>query len=297
MSYAIIAYQTAYLKSNYPVEFMTSVMNCDSGTVDRMSFLISEVKAMSIRVLPPDINKSLVNFTAHNGNEIRFGLSHIKGIGEEVIKKIVIEREIGNEFKNVSDFIRRVDHKSINKRTMEAMIKSGAFDSLESRSIMLKCLEQILIYGKLVNKELLPTLTLINTVKDIDINKKLVWEKELLGLFVSKHPMMLYKEVIKQNNRITEISDIKKVNSDYVNIGGIVNNIKKIITKKGKAMMFCNVEDESNKVDIVVFPTVFQKVKDILSENNIVTVSGKVENTENGTKIICLNAKLITSLA
>jgi len=298
-AYAMIAYQTAYLKSHYPVEFMASVLTSEKTDVERIAFLIDECKKMNVEVLPPNINESLKNFTVVPGqNKIRFGLLAIKNVGTNIIDAIVQERKDNGSFASIGDFIHRVQSKDLNKKSMEALIKSGAFDAFAERNRLLSNLERLLEIARENNKSKqtnqmgLFASTKINN-NDIKLQEakpasnfeRLSWEKELLGLYVSSHPLDDFHKIFE-----AKTTAINKINETWINkkviIGGIISNIKKIITKNGKPMLFMKLEDLSAKTEIVVFTSLLERNPTALQENKIVFIAGRVDNRNGELKIV-----------
>ncbi len=315
--YAIVAYQTAYLKAHYPVEFMAAVLASEKQDIERIAFLLEECKRMGIEVLPPDINESFENFTVVDKNKIRFGLLAIKNVGHNVVEAIVNERKRGGKFQSFADFLHRISPENINKKSLEALIKAGVFDKLEERNKLLYNLDKILEYLREIHRsksngqrglfdgfasQQQNTLPLKNA-KPLSDHEKLSWEKELLGLYVSGHPLQsfqkalskitipikkIYQEVAETNKDGFFSSPFKKsidVGS-RVKIAGVITRIKKIVTKNGKPMLFMEVEDLTEKIETIVFPGIIERHSALLQENKIVIVNGKVDLTDNIPKII-----------
>jgi len=298
-AYALIAYQTAYLKAHYPVEFMASVLTSEKADVERIAVLIDECKKMQIEVLPPNINESLKNFTVvPEKNQIRFGLIAIKNVGENIIDTVVQERKDKGPFVNMSDFIYRVHSKDLNKKSMEALIKAGAFDQFAERNQLLHNLEKLLEIARenqkqksspqiglfASNKTTLPEIKL-EAVSPAKQFEKLMWEKELLGLFVSSNPLQGYRKLFE-----SRCFPISKINKDSVNkkiiLGGIISGIKKIITKTGKPMLFMKLEDLTAKTEIVVFPNLLEANPRALQDNKIVFIAGRVDDRNGELKVV-----------
>ena len=299
-AYGTIAYQTAYLKAHYPVEFMASVLTSEKTDIDRIALLIEECKKMSIEVLPPNINESLKNFTVvPEKQEIRFGLLAIKNVGANIIDAIVLERKTNGRFKSISDFVSRVNSKDLNKKSMEALIKSGAFDEFTERNQLLSNLEKLLEVARVNQKNKangqiglfasMPSSISYEIKMEPAIPakmlEKLIWEKELLGLYVSSHPLNGFKKLFE-----SKTMSISKINESMVNkkvlLGGLINNVKKIITKNGKPMIFIKFEDLTAKTEVVVFPNLLEKNPSALQENKIVFLAGRVDNRNGELKII-----------
>jgi len=298
-SYAMIAYQTAYLKAHYPVEFMAAVLTSERQDVDKIAFLIEECKRMKIEVLPPDINESFRNFSVvPKENKIRFGLLAIKNVGHNVVSAIVEERKAKGPFSSIEDFINRIDSKDLNKKSLEALIKSGCFDKFEERNKLLQNLEKILEWNRQARKNKLNgqkglfdgmesnSKLNLSPAPPASKKQKLNWEKELLGLYISSHPLEDLKKIFEK-----KVLPLVKISQDItgkiVKTGGIISNIKKIITKTGKPMLFVKLEDQTDKIELVVFPSVVENNPAIFQENKIVMVKGRVDNRDGVPKIIC----------
>jgi len=299
-AYATIAYQTAYLKAHYPVEFMASVLTSEKVDVERIAFLIEECKKMNIEVLPPNINESLKNFTVVPGqNKIRFGLLAIKNVGTNIIDAVVQERKSNGSFVSIGDFINRIQSKDLNKKSMEALIKAGAFDSFIERNQLLHNLEKLLEIARENQKNknngqiglFADTASLKNSeirmepTEPAKLLEKLTWEKELLGLYVSSHPLNNFRKLFE-----TKTTAISTINRNMINkkvlLGGLINNVKKIITRSGKPMLFIKFEDLTAKTEVVVFPNLLEKNPIALQENKIVFFAGRVDNRNGEIKII-----------
>ncbi|MFH1656148.1 MAG: DNA polymerase III subunit alpha [Candidatus Nealsonbacteria bacterium] len=313
-AYATIAYQTAYLKANYPVEFMAAVLTSEKTDIERIAMLIDECKKMNIEVLPPNINESLKNFTVvSNNKKIRFGLLAVKNVGENIIDVITQEKKNNGPFKSIGDFIERISSKDLNKRSLESLIKTGAFDELGERNQLFQNLEKLLEYSKESHKikssgqtGLFQNIEYKSEVKlesaPIATNfEKLSWEKDLLGLYVSSHPLEDYRTLLEKETyplskianmfTIDELSDEfqQNINRDpgkKIKIGGIISSIKKIITKTGKPMLFMKLEDLTDKAEVVVFPNLLERNPSVFQENKIIFVKGKTDNRNGEPKII-----------
>ncbi|PJE69547.1 MAG: DNA polymerase III subunit alpha, partial [Candidatus Staskawiczbacteria bacterium CG10_big_fil_rev_8_21_14_0_10_38_10] len=286
-AYAMIAYQTAFLKTHYPVEFMAALLTSEKADVERIAVLIKECKKMAIGVLAPDINESFRNFSVvPKENKIRFGLLAIKNAGENIVETIITERKNGGQFQSISDFVHRINSRNLNKKSLESLIKAGVFDKFEERNKLLLNLEGILETNREIQKNInngqknlfegtssfSPTIKL-KEVQPASLPEKLKWEKELLGLYVSSHPLQDYKKVFeKKVLSIINIDDT--LIGKRVKIGGIISSIKRIITKKGKPMLFLNLEDLTNKIEVIVFPDLIEENPTALQEDKIVFIEG-----------------------
>lgn len=322
VSYAMISYQTAYLKAHYPVEFMAALMNSHSGDVEKISFLIDEGAAMKISVLPPDINESFARFTVITQQEfpqIRFGLLSIKNVGENIVKAIIDEREKKGKFISIEDFISRVQHKDLNKKSLESLIKCGALDSLGERNTFLYNLEDLLSYAREIQKHKsfgqvslfgpigrasgfsqteiqLPSMRL-REAPELSKWEKVNWEKELIGLFVSEHPMKDYQEKLKLDYKVSEIKEIFSKIGQNVKIGGLLTRIQRVLTRNNQPMIFSQIEDTNSKVELIVFNDLIQKNPGLWQENNIVVVSGRVNEKDGVPKIICQEVIPVATLS
>src|SRR3989344_5970916 len=296
--YARIAYETAYLKAHYPAEFMAALLSGDAQRTDRIMIEIDECRHMGLKILPPDINESLKHFTViqprhENGSKpesqygIRFGLSAIKGIGESSVEQIITERNRGGKFLSVEDFARRLPPKLLNKKTVEALAKSGALDSFGDRQCFVEHHDHIVEYRKLWvddnpkqsnlfdpsgEESSLPTLTFPQTTH-ATVEQKLQWEKESLGLYVQSHPLAGLGAYIKKRAQlIGELS--AGAMGKRVTIVGILESIKKIRTKKNEAMGVIVLEDTTGKIEVTLFPRTYAEISHFLGENSVLLVVG-----------------------
>jgi len=295
-SYATIAYQTAFLKTHYPAEFMVAVLNSEKADIERIGFLINEAKKMGIDTLPPGIKESEENFTLSGEKVIRFGLSAVKNVGSNVVTSIVKQRKEGSPFKSVADFLSRVESKDLNKKSLESLVKAGVFDEFEERNKLLFNLEKVLNWSREIKrtkasnqiglfggKELKLHL---DSCKPASKKQKLEWEKELLGLYVTENPLEEFKEIFKK--QVSAISNITNLFSNRrVKIGGIISGIKKVITRNGNPMLFMRVRDLSSKIEVITFPSIFRQKPDLFQENKIVIIKGRVDTRDEIPKIIC----------
>ncbi len=302
--YALIGYRTAYLKAHYPEEFSASLLNAEVHDIDRISFLIGELKKSKMEILPPDINESFVSFTpTKNKREIRFGLQAIKNVGEAITQAIIEERVRGGTFMSFTDFLSRIQHKDLNKKSLESLIKSGAFDSLGvERGQALFNIDDILKFSTIAKRSSVQnnyslfgatsgagaTLKLKDATP-ATMQEKLAWEKELLGFYLSDHPLNSFSERIKktQAKPIGEAKLIKDENKVF-RVAGLVSKIQKVITKNGQPMIFAKVEDLSaQSIEIVVFNSVLNKTASVWEQNKVVLVQGKISLRGEEPKMIC----------
>ncbi|MEK7600816.1 MAG: DNA polymerase III subunit alpha [Patescibacteria group bacterium] len=309
--YAVIAYQTAYLKANFPAEFMASFMNSETGDVERIAFLIDECRSMKIDVLPPDVNQSGERFAVVSDTPpaIRFGLTAIKNVGEHAVQALIAERAKSGPFTSVADFVTRIPAKDLNKKSLESLIKSGALDAFGERSALLASMDNLLSYAREHQKNAssgqtslfgehtataLPPVSLAKA-EPATTWSRLSWEKELLGLYVSEHPLDSFKTQLAQERVIPIKNIVPRVTHSFA-IGGIVTRVQKIVTKTGKPMAFLELEDLTGKMEAVVFPTVLAKFQDICTENHILVAQGKVNERDGRVSFLCDSLKSLAEL-
>ncbi|MBZ9569484.1 DNA polymerase III subunit alpha [Patescibacteria group bacterium] len=297
-SYATIAYQTAYLKAHFPIEFMAALLTSEKADTERIGFLIKECKKMGIEVLPPDINESFRNFSViPKARKIRFGLLAIKNVGQNVVESIISERKAKGPYKSLDGFLSRIDSKTLNKKSLESLIKSGVFDKFTERNQLLFNLERLLELNRenhrikiAGQKGLFDGMKFKNTIrlqktKPVSKSEKLAWEKELLGLFISSHPLEDFRKILEK--KAMKISELGSTFTNHqIRIGGIISKIKRIITRNGKPMLFMNLEDLTDKIEIVVFPGVIERNPSVFQENKIVFVEGRINNRDGVPKMI-----------
>ncbi|MGB4833649.1 MAG: DNA polymerase III subunit alpha [Candidatus Moraniibacteriota bacterium] len=290
--YALIGYQTAYLKAHFPAEFMAALLTSDQGDTDRIAIEVREAREIGIDVLPPDVNESFDTFAViksdDNQEHIRFGLNAIKNVGTLAAEEIVAERKRGGKYTSLENFMERVQTKDLNKRTIEALAKVGAFDSLSERKTVLDNLDAILTHGRelrtlkathgqsLFGDMPLPEMRIplketIHSTK----RERLAWEKELLGLYVTDHPMTEYAEYLKK--AATEIGRLEKTpDGKRVTVGGVITSARKSLSKSGQPLYFVTIEDMTGRIDILVFGKTAERVAGLLNEDEIVMIDLKV---------------------
>ncbi len=306
--YALIGYRTAYLKAHYPEEFMASLLNAEVNDIERISLLINEARQNKVDILPPDVNKSFVDFTPE-GEKIRFGLQAIKNVGEAITQAIIEERVMRGPFTSFSEFLTRTQHKDLNKKSLESMIKAGVFDSLGlERNQGLFNSDEIVKFASNFRKSqeqassslfgagTMPTPTLIlKECPPATSAQKLSWEKELVGFYLSDHPLNSYLDVIKRVNAkpIAEVRQMQD-SDEKVIIAGCVSSLKKITTKSGRAMIFASVEDFSPQpIEVVVFNSTLTKTLPVWEVGNVVLVEGHMSSRNDEPKLVCDRAQKI----
>ena len=294
-SYGRVAYQTAYMKANFPVEYMTAILTAESGDVDKISEIVKECRVMKIEVLPPDVNASFRDFTYINENTIRFGLYTIKNLGGDIGDAIIEERKKNGKFTSIGNFLDRVKHKNLNKKSLEALIKSGSMDEFGERGQLLLNVEDMLLYNKEGNKNNQNQISLFGGYSEIKLregeparqNEKLSWEKELLGLYISGHPLERLRD--KLEAKPINIKKIKEElgNGHPVTIGGMITNVKQVITKKNDNMAFITIEDLTGNIEAVVFPKLLEANKILIAPEKCIALSAKV-SIRNGEKSLVI---------
>ena len=322
--YAVVAYRTAYLKAYYPVEFMAAMLNSFLGNLDKIPAYTEECKRLNIQILKPDINKSYTKFTV-DGDKIRFGLGSIKNVGTSAVDEIVAERDRNGQFKDFTDFCERIQETNVNKKCIESLIKAGAFDEFnETRRTLMESFESILDTITSSNKkELEGQVNMFDlggsdskemkyTFKEFpEYSRKelLFMEKEMLGLYISGHPLDNIRHQIEMQTNINSFQMRQMENTDeigeeirqeikdgqMVKYAGIITKIKKKYTKNNKLMAFLTVEDLYGPTEIILFESAYQNCANVLMEDNIVLVNGRLSVREDEeTKIV---ANQITEFA
>ena len=291
--YGLIAYWTAYLKAHYPDAFMAALMTSDHDDTDRLAIEITECKHMGISVLSPDVNESFVEFAVvPNENKIRFGMSAVKGVGVGAVEEVLRAREEG-VFLSVEDFAKRVSTSKFNRKAWESLIKSGAFDDMGDRSDLLFNLDSITSFASKLQKEaasgqtnlfgmlggddaasVQSTLHLQKAPVKHDDKERLMWERELLGLYISAHPLDRYETYLsEQTQPLTQL--VPEYDSRMMTVGGIISIVRTIVTKSGSKMAFVGIEDKFGEGEIIVFPNLYEKVGAKLVQDAVIRVSGK----------------------
>lgn len=315
MAYAYVTYETAYLKANYPVEYMAALLSANSGDTDKIQkYIESCQKSLGIKVIPPDINLSGMDFTPSD-QSIIFGLSAIKNVGEGAIEHLLEIRQQGGEFKSFPDLCDRINLQMVNSRALDALIKCGALDKLNpNRKQAIDHLDKLISWAQSKAKDRAVGQQSIfdilgggtntkNThedapkpakLEDFKVQEKLQFEKELLGFYVSEHPLQSILRSISVDERVTlsELTDKKS----KVKVVVVITAIKLHTTKKGDRMAFLQIEDLTGQIEAIIFPTTHQKIKDFPKENDIVLITGKSEKKEDKTQFIIDELQLADTL-
>jgi DNA polymerase III subunit alpha len=291
--YALIAYQTAYLKAHYPSAFMAALMTSDYDDTDRLAIEISECKHMGIEVLPPDVNESFVEFAVvPKTSQIRFGLTAVKNVGAGAVDEILRARRDG-QFTTLEDFFSKVNTRVVNRKALESLIKAGAFDRYGERSLLLHNLDTLLAFASRLQKEVASGQTDLfgNVIDEMTIAKpllqlqapevvyptreQLTWERELLGLYLSQHPLVAYETFLAEQT--TPLKELKSEHDNKsVTVGGAVADFREITTKNGQKMAFVKLADLTTEIELVLFPSIYQQTLGIWERDRVVMVRGKV---------------------
>ena len=296
-SYGRVAYQTAYMKANFPVEYMSAVLTADSGDTDKISEIIRECERMGIEVLPPDINESFADFSVVPGKQtIRFGLTTIKNFGAGIAETIVTERKRNGPYQNLVDFLTRINDRGLNKKSLESLIMVGALDRFGERGILLKNLDNLLNFNReqVTRKESAQDSLFGNTSTaeslrldpgaEAQVSQKLIWEKDLLGVYVSGHPLDDFTAEIKKRPSIGSILEavstkdelsMLRLKGELVTVG-MISAVRELLTKKGDKMAFITLSDQKDQIEMVAFPTLYAEQKDHLQVGNCIAVKGKL---------------------
>ncbi|OGY31526.1 MAG: DNA polymerase III subunit alpha [Candidatus Andersenbacteria bacterium RIFCSPHIGHO2_01_FULL_46_36] len=311
--YAMIAYHTAYLKANYLPEFMAALLTSDEGNTDRQAIEVADAMALNISVLPPDINESEKDFTvvrAEDGSAgIRFGLSAIKNVGDGVIEALVAERTSKGQFADLLDLFRRVNSKDFNRKSVESLARAGAMDRVSERNHVLTNTDALLEFNRAIHKKIdagqkglfggasAPALAEprinLDPCPPATREERLAWEKELLGLYVSEHPLQDVRDIIGQV--ATPIAQVMGGRDQAkVRIAGVIARAKKIITKKGQPMMFVLVEDLTHAMEVLVFPKLLEETPDMWNDGARIIVDGTLSDKDGETKVLANTVKPLT---
>ncbi|MGH8000032.1 MAG: OB-fold nucleic acid binding domain-containing protein, partial [Brasilonema sp.] len=319
-AYGYVTYQTAYLKANYPLEYMAALLTANSDDTDKVQKYISSCASMNIHIEPPDINRSGVDFTP-SGKNILFGLSAVRNIGQNAITCILEAREEKGEFKSLADFCDRVDLRAVNRRTLEALISCGAFDKIDSnRNQLLHDLELVYDWAQsrardrasgqgnlfdllggafstaaTTNKNLnsFEVAPKAQQVPDFPPEKKLQMEKELFGFYVSDHPL----KAISKSARVlapinlSQLGEQKEESS--ICAVAMLNGVKKVMTKKGEQMAILQIEDLTTQLEVVVFPKIYELINSLLQIDSPLIIWGKVDRREDQNQLIVEDVELV----
>jgi DNA polymerase III subunit alpha len=299
--YALIAYQTAWLRANHPCEYMAALISSVMSTKDRVPIYVNACHELGIEVLPPDVNESMTDFAVREG-KIRFGLNAVKGVGENACRAIISARDEGGPFESIWDFVERVDSTVSNKRVLEALVKCGAVPG--SRKGALEVLEQASAWGQ---KQQADRLAGQGSIFDLgpaedekpkhhppvssdeyEKNELLRLEKEVLGLYVSEHPLSSIRDQLRRKSDATIAELDRRRDGEVVTIGGIVASVRHMTTKRGDAMVFLRMEDVTGGIEAVVFNTTYEKARELCTSDRVLIVKGRIDRKEGETKLVAL---------
>ena len=319
--YALIAYQTAYLKAHYPAAFMAALMTSDYDDTDRLAIEMTECQHMGIDVLPPNVNESFVEFAVvppkdkeKRSTNIRFGMAAIKNVGTGAVEEILRAREEG-QFESVEDFLERVSPRVVNRKTLESLIKAGAFDEFQDRSTLLFNIDMLGAYASKAHKDkdsgqvdlfggsddtaVKASLELQSPDQDVPLREQLSWERELLGLYLSQHPMESFRTILSEKAQPL-ITIAKEYEGRTIKTGGMIVDVREITTKNNQKMAFVKLTDEKSEREAILFPSTYQETLGIWERDNVVILTGRVSaKDKNGeiteeAKILVSDAREIT---
>ena len=312
VSYALLAYRTAYLKANYPIEYMVALLNTYSDNMEKVRSAIAECRRLGIKVLPPDISKSNANFAIENDDKsntaIRFGLASIKNVGFSPIGHILAGRESGGDFKSIEDFCHRTDLRNINKKVLESLIKAGVIDSLGSRMTLLKSLNKIIslsqmkqrakesgqvsMFDDLCGSSATPHTGYQHAQEEVSIKQKLMWERELLGVYFSQ-PV----DFFNRKSSLSGATSCAEINMDMVNetvtITGMVVAVRQAQTRDNRLFVVASIEDLDASVEVIAWPRLYEHTQGLWQEGNILTIKGIVKIKNGELQLNCQEAMLL----
>jgi len=313
--YAVVAYQTAYFKANYPAEFMAALLTAEQGDLDQVTVIVEDCAKMGIKVLPPDINESYTTFTAvaeslgTTNPRIRFGLSVIKNFGETTSRAVIHERKKNGPFTSFENFLVRLPARDLNRKALESLAKSGALDALIERNAVIYNLDIILRFVKEVHAEQLsaqtslfsgsvggPQVSLkLDRVPAVSRREKAMWEKEYLGLYLTEHPFREFaaelRDIVAPCNQLAEVL---RQGHDAVRVAGVITAKKKVFTRKGDAMLFVKIEDSSGNAELIIFPGTMKQTADVWTDDGLVIAEGRISDKDGEMKVLVERAMVVT---
>jgi DNA polymerase-3 subunit alpha len=309
-SYGRVAYQTAYMKANFPVEYMSAVLTADSGDTEKIAEIIHECERMGIEVLPPDINESFAPFSVVPAKDdqpakIRFGLTTIKNFGEGIAETIIEERKQNGPYQSLSDFLSRITDRNLNKKSLEALITTGALDRFMERGLMRANMENLLAFNKerVSGKESAQDSLfggIESSVNELILEdsapatktQMLQWEKELLGIFVSGHPLDAFRDELQKRTPIGELKGDNR-NGIPVITAGMIETVRELLTKKGDKMAFIQLANHTDSIEMTAFPETYQAYKDLLVSGTCVAIKGRLNIRNDQPTILAEKIKLL----
>jgi DNA polymerase-3 subunit alpha len=292
-AYAVVSYQTAYLKANYPLEYMTSLLIHMEGSADKVATAIVDCRARNIDVLPPDINQSGSDFSIVGGN-IRFGLAAIKNVGAKAVELIVQERDENGPFNSLQDLCDRIAGiQDVNRRVLESLVRCGACDVLGERNLLLFNLERTVARAESARRDRetgqaslfgdeVHTSDVLESAEPMSDEEKLRAEKELLGLYLSDHPL---RRIAPELARLTDTQAVEvtsEIQDSEVRVGGLVREVRRVVTRKGQIMAYATLEDLTGSIDVILFPRVYEQFRQLFEPEKVLVVQGKVDARAGG---------------
>lgn len=301
-SYGKVAYQTAYMKANYPVDYMAAVLTADAGDTESIAIFVAECERMGLEVLPPDVNESGTDFTVVGDTSIRFGLTTIKNFGEGVSQAIINERNARGPYQSLADFLSRVGSKNLNKKSLESLIKGGALDSLEERGTLLENLDTLLTFHKDASAEssqdslfggglMAPAALTLKPGSPISLKQKLDWEKELLGIYISGHPLDGHQDALKQAKVSLGTIKAEPRPGLPVVLPVLVAEVRTILTKGGDKMAFVKLADKTGEIEAVIFPRLYKERGSAVTPGTCLLIKGSVSNRNGELSLALENLK------
>ncbi len=312
ISYGLIAYRTAYLKANYPIEYMVAWLDTYSDNMDKVRSAIAECRRMGIKVLPPDISRSYANFAIEKDDEnnpaIRFGLSAIKNVGFSPVQHILSGRDSKGDFESIDDFCSRTDLRNINKKVLESLIKAGAFDSMGSRKVLLESLNRIMSLAQAKQRAResgqvsmfdvwgpsspAPNIGYEQAEDDVSMKQKLIWERELLGVYFSQ-PLDLFAGESSSPGTISCGELNRDMVDEIVTVTGMVVSVRQAQTRDNRPFVVASIEDLDASVEVIAWPRLYESTRGIWQEGNILTIKGLVKVRDGDTQLNCQEAMLL----
>jgi len=307
VSYGNLAYKTAYMKANFPIDYMAALLTADAGNVDKIGETVSECRRMGIAILPPSVNESLGTFTVADNRTIRFGLYSIKNFGTGIADSIIAAGKKDGAFKDIADFLARIPDRNLNKKSLESLIQSGALDELGERGVLLSNIDTLLshqrehmsapkdqasLFATSSARMGTPTLNLADAPA-APIEKRLEWEKELLGLYVSGHPLDKHKDVLARQRMDIKTGKEKFPRGLETVIAGFVETIRPILTKTGERMLFARIADFSDSIEVVAFPRVLKDNGGLFTAGSCIMVKGRYSDRNGDVSFVVEKAKAL----
>ncbi|MDE3113670.1 MAG: DNA polymerase III subunit alpha [Chloroflexota bacterium] len=299
--YGMIAYHTAYLKANYTAEYMTAVLSTEMGSPERVAIAVAECRRLGIEVLPPDISASELGFVV-DGNTIRFGLGAVKNVGQGAVETIIEARRAGGAFRSLDDLCQRVDLQRVNKRVLESLVKCGACDAFGPRLAQLDKLDAVLSTAQREQKDrasgqvgLFDMFAAVPDAGRVDgpeapRRELLGWEKELLGIYLSQHPLQEYSQRLPADLVVTYLAELREAGDDLVTVACVVTSARKHVTKNKQLMLFAQVEDLTGSAEVTVFPRTYEATSGVWASDEILLVLARVEQRDDAAQLLCEHA-------